>query len=95
MLQTAIDRTLESYKKNVSELTNDNNLSYVNRFGETITFKVDGKGEPFYNHTDIHEEDEFYPTETKIFVVLGEDEKIIFQLYEVMAIIQQRFKSFN
>lgn len=92
MLGTAIDRTLETYKKNVSELTNDNNLSYVNRFGETITFKVDDKGTPFYNHTDIHKENEFFPTETKIFVVLDEDEKAIFHLYETMALIQRKHK---
>ncbi len=89
---TAIEKTLESFKKNVSELTDDNNLTYVNKHGETITFKVNDKGIAFYNHTDMHEENEFYPTETKMFVMLDEDEKAIIHLYEAMVIIQKKYK---
>jgi hypothetical protein len=92
MFYTEMEKVAETHKKNVSELTNDNNLSYVNKFGETMTFKVDDKGTPFYNHTDIHKENEFYPTYTKMIVVLDEDEKAIFHLFETMALIQKRHK---
>jgi hypothetical protein len=91
-MMTAIEKTLESFKKNVSDLTDDNNLTYVNKHGETITFKVNDKGTAFYNHTDMHEENEFYPTETKMFVMLDEDEKAIIHLYEAMVIIQKKYK---
>ena len=87
-----IDKALNSFKKDVSEMTNDINLSYTNRFNEIITFKVDKNGTPFYNHTDMHKENEFFPTETKPFVVLDEDEKAIFHLFETMAIIQKKYK---
>jgi hypothetical protein len=82
----------QSYKKDIAELTNDINLSYVNKYGETITFKVDDSGTPFYNHTDIHKANEFIPTYTKMIVVLDEDEKAIFNLFETMAYLQKKNK---
>jgi hypothetical protein len=88
----SLDKAVQAYKKDIADLTNNNNLTYINRFGETITFKVDSNGTPFYNHTDIHTENEFFPTETKMFVVLDEDEKAIFHLFETMALIQKKYK---
>ena len=87
-----LEKIAKAYKKDIAELTNDINLSYVNKYGETITFKVDDSGTPFYNHTDIHKENEFVPTYTKMIVVLDEDEKAIFNLFETMAYLQKKNK---
>jgi hypothetical protein len=91
MIGEAIERALKTSMKNVSDLTDNLNLSYENKFGETISFKVDEHGNAYYNHSDIHStEFEFYPTETRHFVVLDADEKEIFNLFETMAYIQRK-----
>jgi len=74
-----------------SELTNKLNLSFENKFGEIITFKVDNNGKPYFNHSDIHDS-EFEPTEKRYMYVLDEDEKSIFNLFETMAFIQKLTK---
>lgn len=88
-----IEKALDKFIKNRFDLTDDLNLSFNNIHGETITMKVDDKGNAFYNHSDIHEnEDDFYPIEAKAFVVLEANERAIMNLYETMVFVFKQNK---
>ena len=86
-----IDKIIKKdYAVTADTLSNDLTLSYINNFGETITFKLNSKGIPYFNHTDIHEEGEFVPTEVSTFYVLDNDEKAILKSFEIMALYNQQ-----
>jgi hypothetical protein len=87
---TITDKVISNYKKLSNELTGKSTLTYVNKFGETLTFLTNEQGSPYINHTDIHEEGEFYPTDVKMFWVLDDDEKAVIHLFETICIISQK-----
>lgn len=86
------EKVISNYKKSSEELTGKITFTYVNKFGETLTFLTDEKSTPYINHTDIHNEGEFYPTEIKMFWVLDDCEKAIIHLFETICIISKKDK---
>jgi len=95
MEETIIQRTLHKYKKNVSELSSDIKLSFKNKEGDVVIFMVTEKGDPYFNHSDIHKINAFYPTETSILNILSEDEKQFINLFETMCFIKRKLNHFS
>ncbi len=88
---TAIEKAIEAQRVSGADLSDKIGLEFVNKFGEKMTLKVHEKwGGVYFNHTDIHEEDVYYPKEVIDFgFVLDSDEKQVINLFSTLAYIQR------
>lgn len=88
---TAIEKAIEAQRVSGADLSDKIGLEFVNKFGEKMTLKVHEKwGGVFFNHTDIHEEDAYYPKAVIDFgVVLDSDEKQVINLFSTLVYIQR------
>ena len=90
-LSTAIEKAIESERVSSDKLSDKISLEFINKFGEKMTLKTHEKwGGVYFNHTDIHEDDTYYPKAVIDFgVLLDSDEKQVINLFSTLLYIQK------